>query len=78
MWSGHWEDPEVNIDLSVDQDVLIMGLGRVTLSRKERGRQVFRLKSNHVLDSFLGQKWDERMLNCNGDFAYVIGGTVKY
>lgn len=54
LWSWRREDPDVNIDLSVDQDVFMMGLGRVTPSRKERGREVFRLKSNRILDSFLG------------------------
>ena len=78
LWSGLCEDPDVNIDLSVDQDVFMMGLGRVTPSRKERGREVFRLKSNCILDSFLRQKLDERIFNRNGDFAYVIAGTVKY
>ena len=39
LWSGRREDPDVNIDLSIDQDVVMMGLGRVTPSRKERGRE---------------------------------------
>ena len=31
-----------------------------------------------MLNSFLGQKGVEGILNCNGDFAYVMSGTVKY
>ena len=31
-----------------------------------------------MLDSYLGLKWDERILNLAGDFAYVIPGTIKY
>lgn len=78
LWSGRREDPEVNIDLNVDHDVFMKGLGTVKPSIMERGRMVFPLKSNRDLDVFLGQTWDERILNCNGDFAYVIEGTVKY
>ena len=39
---------------------------------------VYQLESNRVLDSYLGLKWDERILNVAGDFAYVIPGTIKY
>ena len=39
---------------------------------------VYQLESNRVLDSYLGLKWDERILNLAGDFAYVIPGTIKY
>ena len=38
----------------------------------------FTVQSNRILGSFLGQKWDERILNPNGDFSYVIDETVKY
>ena len=39
---------------------------------------VYQVKSNRMLDPFLGMKWDERILNPAGDFAYVISGTIKY
>ena len=38
---------------------------------------VYQLESNRVPDSYLGLKWDERILNVAGDFAYVIPGTIK-
>ena len=38
---------------------------------------VYRLQSNRMLDSYLGLKWNERILNPAGDFAYVIPGTIK-
>ena len=38
----------------------------------------FTVQSNRILGSFLGQKWDERILNPNGDFSYVIDETVRY
>ena len=39
---------------------------------------VYQLESNRVLDSYLGLKWDERILNLAADFADVIPGTIKY
>ena len=37
---------------------------------------VYQIKSNRMLDSFLGMKWDERILNPARDFAYVNPGTI--
>ena len=31
-----------------------------------------------MLDSFLGLKWDDRILNPPRNFAYLISGTIKY
>ena len=39
---------------------------------------VYSIQSNRILDSFLGQKWNERIVNPNGDFSYVIDETVRY
>lgn len=78
LWSGRREDPDINIDLNVDQDVFMGGLGCVLPGIVHRGKMVYRLQSNRLLDSYLGLKWDERILNPAGDFAYVIPGTVKY
>ena len=36
------------------------------------------MKNNRILDSILGAKWDERIFNSNGDFAYVEDDTVRY
>ena len=30
------------------------------------------------MDDFIGAKWNERIINENGDFAYVIPGTVRF
>lgn len=78
LWSGRREDPDINIDLNVDQDVFMEGLGSVLPGVLQRGKMVYQLESNRVLDSYLGLKWDERILNVAGDFAYVIPGTIKY
>ena len=78
LWFGRREDPVINIDLNVDQDVFMEGLGSVLPGVLQRGKMVYQLESNRVLDSYLGLKWDERILNVAEDFAYVIPGTIKY
>ena len=78
LWFGRREDPVINIDLNVDQDVFMEGLGNVLPGVLQRGKMVYQLESNRVLDSYLGLKWDERILNVAEDFAYVIPGTIKY
>jgi hypothetical protein len=45
---------------------------------KERGRLVQYMESNRLLDEVLGINWDKRIFNSNGDFAYVIDGTLKF
>ena len=77
LWSGRREDPEISVDLNVDQDVFMEGLGSVFPGIIQRGKMVYQVKSNRMFDPFLGMKWDERILNPAGDFAYVISGTIK-
>jgi hypothetical protein len=78
LWSMRREDPDICIDLNTDQDVFEAGLGSVVSGRLYRGEMVYTPRSNRLIDSILGQKWDERILNQNSDFAYVIGGTIRY
>ena len=52
------------------------GLGGVLPAIIQRGKMVYQVKSNRMLDLLLGMKWDERILNPAGDFAYVIPGTI--
>ena len=78
LWSGRREDPDINIDLNVDQDVFMEGVGSVLPGVLQRGKMVYQSESNRVLDSYLGLKWDERILNVAEDFAYVTPGTIKY
>ncbi|CAB3981193.1 Hypothetical predicted protein [Paramuricea clavata] len=72
------QDPDICIDLNTDQDVFEAGLGNMVPGRFYRGEMVYTPRSNRLLDSSLGQKWDERILNQNSDFAYVIVGTIRY
>ena len=39
---------------------------------------MYEITNNHDLDDLLGLKWNEGILNENGDFAYVIDRAVKY
>lgn len=78
LWSGRRDDPDIRIELNMNPDVFDQGLGLVVKARYQRQRKVYEITNNHDLDDLLGLKWNERILNENGDFAYVIDGTVKY
>lgn len=78
LYSSRKEDPNVRIEIDVYEDVYCAILANLTNGVMERGRLVYHLPSNRLLDSILGPKWDKRIFNCNGDFAYVVEGTVKF
>ena len=50
------EDPDINIDLNVDHDVFMEGVGNVLPGVLQRGKMVYQSESNRVLDSYLGLK----------------------
>ena len=77
LWSGRRDDPEVRIEMN-DPDVFSSGLGQVTLSTSQRGKDVYSVTDNRLLDGVLGLKWDERIMNSSGDFAYVEKNTVRF
>ena len=79
LWSGRRDDPEVRIEVyNVDFDAFNRGLGQVVKGIQNRGKEVYVITDNHDLDELLGLKWNERIFNENGDFAYVMNGTVRY
>ena len=78
LWSSRREDPDVRIEVNVDPDVFSAGLGRVVKPIHYRGKEVYSIKENNCLNGLLGLKWNERILNQNSDFSYVVKGTVKY
>lgn len=69
LWSGRRDDPEVRIEMNVDPDVFSTGLGQVTLSTSQRGRDIYCATDNRLLDS---------VMNSSGDFAYVEKNTVPF
>ena len=64
--------------MNVDPDVFSTGLGQVTLSTSQRGKDVYSATDNRILDGVLGSKWDERIMNSSGDFAYVVKNTFRF
>lgn len=79
LWSRQRDDPEVVVEgYNVDFDVFHRGLGRVVKRIQNRGKEVYVITDNHDLDELLGLKWNERIFYENGDFAYVMNGTVRY
>lgn len=78
LYSTRKDDPAVRVEIDACEDVFSMVLGNVVDSVMERGRLVYNVPDNRSLDSVLGQKWDERIINYCGDFAFVVEGTVKF
>ena len=78
LWSGRRDDPKVRIEMNVYPDVFSTGLAQVTLSTSQRGKDVYSATDNRLLDGVLGSKWDERIMNSSGDFAYVEKNTVRF
>ena len=78
MSSSRREDPEVRIELPIGPDVFSCDLGRATKSNFQRGKKVYHVQNNRLLDDILGSKWDERIFNSYGDFAFVENGTARY
>ena len=84
LWSGWQEDPEISIDLNVDQDVFMEGLGSVLPGIIQRGKMVYQVKSNRMLDPFFGNEVGQknfksslRFCLCNFRNNKVLAGTKK-
>ena len=76
LWSHRLNNPEVRIQIEVDEDVFqnfVQGLP----TSKWRGRRYYVPKSVSDLDQSLGKGWNQRIFNSVGDFAYVIDNTFK-
>ena len=78
LYSGRKDDPSTRVEVRIDQDVFNGGLALVGKAKTERGKVVHSIDSNQTLNHLLGLKWDERIFNENGDFAFVIEGTVRF
>lgn len=78
LYSGQKDDPATRVEIRIDQDVFDEGLALAGKPSKERGKTVCRIDSNEALNHSLGIKWDERIFNENGDFAFVIEKTVRF
>lgn len=77
LYSSKRSDPAVRIEIDASDDAF-KRIANSFNSARERGREVYHVASNRLLDDTLGTKWDERIFNKCVDFAYVIDGTVKF
>lgn len=68
------DDPNVRIQLSMEQDIYdqFESIG-VPDERKAR-----RIQNNKELEALLGKRWDVRVKNALGDFERVYKGSVKF
>ena len=60
------------------QDVFDQVLGILVNGVAERGRLVYCVFSNRLLESVLSKKWDEHIINVRGDYCFVTEGTIKF
>ena len=78
LYSGRREDPEVRIEIQVNDDILNASLGRIMSKWYQRNKLIYEILSNETLDFYIGTKWNERIMNENGDFANVLPGTLGF
>ena len=78
LFSTKRESLEVRIEMQIDMDIYYTHLQNIGFVKKSRGREVHCVDNNSQLCDLLGSKWFERIQNVNGDFCYVIPGTVTF
>ena len=78
LYSGRRENPKVRIKIQVNDDILNASLERITSKWYQRNKLIYEILSNETLDFYIGTKWNEWIMNENGDFAYVVPGTLKF
>jgi len=78
LFSSKRESPEVRIEACIDMDIYQAYLADIGVVKKSRERNVHCLNENDQLCNILGNKWCERLLNINGEFCYVVAGTVRF
>ena len=72
------DDPDVRLELPIDEDIFYKVFGSLGRLSKSRGRTVHRITENSQLDSILGTRWSVRIKNEMGDFEAVRIGSVEY
>ena len=73
LFSGRKDDPEIRIEIPIDVDVFNESLGSCTSFTRQRGKEIYAIDNNDILDVFFGLNWNERIINEQGDF--VVGST---
>ena len=77
LFSRKRDSPAVRIETCMNMDICQVYLSDIGVVRKSGERNVNYLNNNRQLCNILGSKWHKRMLNINGDFCYVVAGTVQ-
>lgn len=75
--SGRNDGPDVRIEVDIAEDVFNLLLANIAQGVMERGKLTYK-PTNRALDIVLQPKWDERIVNCKGNFCFVVEGTIKY
>jgi len=78
LYAGCREDPEARIEIQVDDDVFNTSLGRITSKQYQRNKLIYEVLSDETLDFYIATKWNERIMNENSDFTYVVPGTLRF
>ena len=78
LFSGRKDDAEIRIEIPIDVDVFNESFGSCTSFTPRRGKEIYAIDNNDILDVFFGLNWNERIINEQGDFAYVVPKTVKF
>ena len=78
LFSGRKDDPEIRIEIPIDVDVFNESLGSCTLFTRQRGKEIYTIDNNDILDVFFGLNWNERIISEQGDFAYVVPKTIRF
>ena len=80
LFSSKRETPEVRIEQEIEMDVFEHYFKRIGTVRNFKGREVHCINSpvHPELNRLFGNKWNERILNKNGDFSFVTKGTIQF
>ena len=74
------ESPEIRIEEVIERDIYDAYLTQVGDFKWVKGKKVHcveKAEDEHFC-GLLGLKWNERILNRNGDFSYVVRGTIQF
>ena len=72
------DDPEVRLEIPIEEDVFDNLLGKLGNIVTRRGKTVHQIRDNSILTELLGKRWAVRTKNEMGDFEAVQNGTLEY
>ena len=78
LLSTRRDDPDVRLELPIDEAVFCEAFGRLRTLLRLRGRTIHKIRQNSELDKTLGTRWQVRMKNEMGDFEQVKNGSVEF